>query len=41
MTGHYGEVNAVVYMYDRGDDSFIASGGADKHVFIWNISKGI
>jgi len=41
MTGHYGEVNAVVYMYDRGDDSFIASGGADKLVFIWNISKGI
>lgn len=27
LTGHYGEVNCVAYLYDRGDDSFIASGG--------------
>lgn len=27
MTGHYGEVNCVCYLYERGEESFIASGG--------------
>lgn len=27
MSGHYGEVHCVAYLYDRGEESFIASGG--------------
>jgi WD40 repeat protein len=27
MSGHYGEVNCITYLYDRGEESFIASGG--------------
>lgn len=41
LTGHYGEVNTVIYLYERNSDSFIASGGADKYIYIWNVDKAV
>lgn len=39
LSGHYGEVNTVIYLYDKEEDSFVASGGADKIIIIWNLDK--
>ncbi|KAL4512320.1 hypothetical protein ABPG72_005322 [Tetrahymena utriculariae] len=39
LSGHYGEVNNVIYLYEKNQDSFIASAGVDKNIYIWNVDK--
>lgn len=43
MRGHEDEVSALCYLFDKDNNinsSWIASGGHDNLIFVWDIDKG-
>ena len=39
MIGHTDEVGALCYLFEKGNNSWIASGSHDKVIIIWDIEK--